>query len=103
MLHLEHLTKPALRTAFTMLGQRSRCRLGAACALESWSSFFDFLVAEDLVEGNPMAAVGKPRRHKAPTPRSAAAGCTPSPRWRPWRPPSLASSVTFRRADAPDE
>ncbi len=49
-------------------------------AHSSWSSFFDFLVAEDLVEGNPMAAIGKPRREAgAPRairdPDAAAAAC----------------------------
>jgi site-specific recombinase XerD len=44
-----------------LLGRRSRRRFGAT-GDSLWSSFFDFLVAEDLEEGNPMAVVGKPRR-----------------------------------------
>ncbi len=61
VLHLEHLTKPALRAAFASWAE-DHAAASVLRAHSSWSSFFDFLVAEDLVEGNPMAAVGKPRR-----------------------------------------
>jgi hypothetical protein len=56
VLHLEHLTKEALRAAFAILGQRPRCRLGAG------DPFVVVAVLDFLVEGNPMAAVRKPRR-----------------------------------------
>jgi site-specific recombinase XerD len=74
-------------------------------AHSSWSSFFDFLVAEGTVAGSPMAAIPKP---KAPStmPRSirgrdtvgrllrAAAG--PDPRGRnPWPGRDLALVATF--------
>lgn len=43
------------------LGRRLRCR-AVLRAHSSSSSVFDFLAVENLVEGNPMVAVGKPRR-----------------------------------------
>ncbi|HEV2069579.1 MAG TPA: hypothetical protein VGR26_07295 [Acidimicrobiales bacterium] len=51
------------------LGRRSRCRLGAAGALVV-VQLLRLLVAEDLVEGNRMAAMGKPRR-EAGAPRAS--------------------------------
>lgn len=61
VVHLEHLTKEALRAAFAFWAD-DHAAASVLRAHSSLSSFFDFLVAEDLVEGNPMAAVGKPRR-----------------------------------------
>jgi site-specific recombinase XerC len=61
VLHLEHLTKEALRAAFASWAS-DHAGASVLRAHSSWSRFFDFLVAEDLVEGNPMAAVPKPRR-----------------------------------------
>ncbi|HSH58476.1 MAG TPA: tyrosine-type recombinase/integrase [Acidimicrobiales bacterium] len=61
VLHLEHLTKEALRAAFASWAS-DHAAASVLRAHSSWSRFFDFLVAEDLVEGNPMAAVPKPRR-----------------------------------------
>ncbi|HEV2070098.1 MAG TPA: hypothetical protein VGR26_09920 [Acidimicrobiales bacterium] len=67
--------------------------------------FFDLLVPEDLMEGNPMAAVGKPRRESgAPrairdpeaAARLLATAAQPDPRGRhPWAERDLALAVTF--------
>jgi hypothetical protein len=61
VLHREHLTKEALRAAFASWAS-DHAGASVLRAHSSWSRFFDFLVAEDLVEGNPMAAVPKPHR-----------------------------------------
>jgi site-specific recombinase XerD len=60
VLRLEHLTKPALRAAFASWAA-DHAASSVVRAHSAWSSLFDFLVAEDLVDGNPMAAIGKPR------------------------------------------
>jgi len=60
VLRLEHLSKPTLRAAFASLAA-DHAASSVLRAHSAWSSLFDFLVAEDLVDGNPMAAVGKPR------------------------------------------
>ena len=60
VLRLEHLTKPALRAAFASWAA-DHAASSVLRAHSAWSSLFDFLVAEDLVDGNPMAAIGKPR------------------------------------------
>jgi integrase/recombinase XerD len=60
-LRLEHLTKTALRDAFASWAT-DHAAASVLRAHSAWSSFFDFLVGEDLVEGNPMAAVPKPKR-----------------------------------------
>ena len=65
VLHVRHLTKEALRAAFAAWAA-DHAAASVVRAHSSWSSFFDFLVAEDLVEGNPMAAVPKPRRNPSP-------------------------------------
>ena len=59
-LRLEDLTKPGLRGAFASWAA-DHAAASVLRAHSAWSSLFDFLVAEDLVEGNPMAAVPKPR------------------------------------------
>ena len=104
VLHLEHLTKEALRAAFASWAD-DHAAASVLRAHSSWSSFFDFLVAEDLVEGNPMAAVGKPRR-EAGAPRAIrdpdaaarllATAAQPDPRGRdPWPERDLALAATF--------
>ncbi len=60
VLRLEQLTKAALRAAFASWDS-DHAASSVVRAHSAWSSLFDFLVAEDLVEGNPMAAIGKPR------------------------------------------
>lgn len=74
-------------------------------AHSAWCSFFDFLVAADLREGNPMAAVAKPKRPEAPPrairhPGAAArlltTAATADPRGRdPWPERDLALIATF--------
>nr|MDQ2754872.1 tyrosine-type recombinase/integrase [Actinomycetota bacterium] len=74
-------------------------------AHSAWSSFFDFLVAESLLEGNPMAAIPKPK-NPAALPRSIRArdgiarlletAGQPDPRGRrPWPARDLALVATF--------
>lgn len=59
-LHIEHLTKPALRAGFASWAA-DHAAASLLRAHSAWSSLFDFLVSEDLIDGNPMAAVPKPR------------------------------------------
>ncbi|MFN0089098.1 MAG: tyrosine-type recombinase/integrase [Acidimicrobiales bacterium] len=63
-LRLGHLTKPALRQAFASWAQ-DHAAASIRRAWSAWSAFFDFLVAEDLSEGNPMAAVTAPRARRS--------------------------------------
>ena len=56
VLRLEHLTKPALRAAFASW-TADHAASSVLRAHSAWSSLFDLLVAEDLVDGNPMAAM----------------------------------------------
>jgi site-specific recombinase XerC len=94
VLYLEHLTKEALRAAFASWAT-DHAGASVLRAHSSWSRFFDFPVAEALVECNPMAAVPKPRRvdgaPRAIRDRDAAArllatAAEPEPRGRgPWR------------------
>jgi integrase/recombinase XerD len=60
VLAIEDLTKRALRAAFASWAA-DHAASSVLRAHSAWSSLFDFLVAEDLVDGNPMSAVGKPR------------------------------------------
>jgi site-specific recombinase XerD len=62
------LQRSALRAAFSSWAS-DHAASSVRRAHSAWSSLFDFLVAEGVIEGNPMAAVLKP---KAPTvlPRS---------------------------------
>ena len=59
-LRIEVLTKPALRAGFASWAA-DHAAASLLRAHSAWSSLFDFLVAEDLLDGNPMAAVPKPR------------------------------------------
>ncbi len=59
-LRVEDLTKQALRAGFASWAA-DHAAASLLRAHSAWSSLFDFLVAEDLLEGNPMAAVPKPR------------------------------------------
>lgn len=63
VLRLEDLSKGALRAAFSSWAS-DHAAASVLRAHSAWSRFFDFLVAEDLWEGNPMAAVAKPKRPK---------------------------------------
>jgi len=59
-LRLEDLTKVALRAGFASWAA-DHAASSLLRAHSAWSSLFDFLVAEDLADGNPMAAIPKPR------------------------------------------
>ncbi len=59
-LHIEQLTKAALRAGFASWAA-DHAAASLLRAHSAWSSMFGFLVAEDLIDGNPMAAVPKPR------------------------------------------
>jgi len=59
-LRLPHLTLPAMRKAFARFAQE-RAKASIARCWSTWNAFFGFLVAEGLVEGNPMAGVDRPR------------------------------------------
>lgn len=59
-LTLDDLDKRALRAAFASWAD-DHAAASIRRAWSAWSSFFDFLVAEDLVAGNPMGAVTPPR------------------------------------------
>jgi integrase/recombinase XerD len=71
----------------------------------AWCNFFDFLVAERVVEGSPMAAVPKPKtpstlprsiRSRDAVPRLLAVAGEPDPRARnPWPARDLALVATF--------
>jgi site-specific recombinase XerD len=65
---LPDLQRSALRAAFSSWAS-DHAAASVRRAHSAWSSLFDFLVAEGVIDGNPMAAVPKP---KAPTvlPRS---------------------------------
>ncbi|NKS56174.1 tyrosine-type recombinase/integrase [Rhodococcus hoagii] len=43
---------------------RERSSASVLRALSTWATFFDFLVAEGAVEGNPMAAIPRPKRER---------------------------------------
>ena len=59
-LRLGQLTAKALRRAFASLSE-GHAASSIARAWTAWDQFFAFLVAEDVVIGNPMAAVAKPK------------------------------------------
>ncbi|HVA74865.1 MAG TPA: tyrosine-type recombinase/integrase [Acidimicrobiales bacterium] len=103
-LQLPHLERSALRAAFASWAS-DHAAASVRRAHSAWSSFFDFLVAEGVLEGNPMAAIPKP---KTPTvlPRSIRApgaitrlirtAAEPDPRSRnPWPARDLAVIATF--------
>jgi len=64
VLHLEDLTKPALRAGFASWAA-DHATASILRAHSAWTAMFDFLVAEDLIEGNPMAAITKPKPSKS--------------------------------------
>jgi integrase/recombinase XerD len=74
-------------------------------AHSAWSNFFDFLVFEGVVDGNPMAAIPKPKtpsslprsiRAREAVPRLLRAAATADPRARnPWPARDLAVAATF--------
>lgn len=59
------LSKSEVRAAFaSWAGDHAKTSVLRAWSV--WNSFFAFLVAQDLVEGNPMSGIRKPRRPKQP-------------------------------------
>jgi integrase/recombinase XerC len=57
---LGDLSPRVLRAAFALFAQ-DRAPASIARAWSSWNAFFTFLVTEQIVAGNPMSAVDKPR------------------------------------------
>jgi integrase/recombinase XerC len=102
--HLDDLVRPALRAAFASWAS-DHAAASVRRAHSAWSSFFDFLVAEGLLEGNPMAAIPKPKtpsvlprsiRARDAVTRILATAAQPDPRARqPWPTRDLAVVATF--------
>ncbi len=59
-LRLTDLERPALRAAFASWAS-DHAAASVRRAHSAWSSLFDFLVAEGVRDGNPMAAIPKPK------------------------------------------
>lgn len=59
-LAIKDLTKSNVRSAFAGFSE-SRSKASILRAHSTWNQFFDFLVADGVVEGNPMAAVSRPK------------------------------------------
>ena len=98
------LGRQALRAAFSSWAS-DHAAASVRRAHSAWSSFFDFLVAEGVVDGNPMAAIPKPKT-PASLPRSIRApgavarllraAAEPDPRSKdPWPARDLALVATF--------
>lgn len=87
------LDKPALRRGFASWAG-DHAKSSTIRAWSAWNAFFGFLVGDDLIEGNPMAGVAKPRspttavkviRGQDVTARLLATASTPDPSARhPW-------------------
>ena len=89
-LGLDHLTKAALRRAFSSWAA-DHAKTSLLRAWSAWNAFFAYLVTEDRAEGNPMDGVAKPKRPRSPvkvvrgpdvTARLLAAASAPDPRAR---------------------
>ena len=103
-LRMVHLTKSALRGAFASWAG-DHAKASVIRTWSAWNRFFAYAVAEDLVEGNPMEAVHKPKPATAPvkvirgpdaTARLLAAAKSVDPRARrPWPERDLALAATF--------
>lgn len=59
-LSLRHVTKDRLRTAFAHYAS-THAKSSILRAHSTWRQFFDYLVSDGIVEGNPMAAVNRPK------------------------------------------
>lgn len=104
VLRLRHLTKRSLRAAFASWGD-DHSAASVRRAHSAWSRFFAFLVAEDVVDGSPMAAVAKPSapdrspcaiRDREVIERLLTTAAEPDPRGRnPWPERDLALVATF--------
>ena len=53
-------SKQAIRSAFARYAE-DRSKASILRAHSTWNQFFDFLVSDGIVEGNPMAAVNRPK------------------------------------------
>src|SRR5437763_4160556 len=62
---LGHLTIRTLRRAFGTYADR-HSQASTRRAWSTWNQFFAFLVAEEVVPGNPMGAIGKPSGPRPP-------------------------------------
>ena len=60
---VEHLDIRTLRRAFAGISQHAAATISRTWS--TWNQLFTFLVAEQIVTGNPMAAVEKPRVPKS--------------------------------------
>lgn len=58
-LTIDQLDIGALRRAFARVSHQSAATISRTWS--TWNQLFDFLVAEQVVDGNPMAAIEKPR------------------------------------------
>jgi site-specific recombinase XerD len=102
--HLPDLTRPALRGAFASWAA-DHAAASVRRAHSAWSSFFDFLVTEGILDGNPMAAIPKPKtpstlprtiRARDAVARLLATASIPDPSGRrPWPARDLALVATF--------
>jgi integrase/recombinase XerD len=98
------LSRPALRAAFASWAA-DHAAASVRRAHSAWSNLFDFLVAEGILDGNPMAAVPKPKtpvvlpraiRARDAIARLLAAAVEADPRSRhPWPGRDLAVIATF--------
>jgi integrase/recombinase XerD len=101
---LDDLDRQSLRAAFASWAA-DHAASSVRRAHSAWSNFFDYLVSEGVLEGNPMAAVPKPKlpttlpraiRASEAVPRLLAAARTPDDRSRaPWPTRDLALVATF--------
>jgi site-specific recombinase XerD len=65
---LVDVTPRRLRLAFAAFAE-DHAAASIARAWSTWNQFFAFLVAEDVVAGNPMGAVTRPKVGRAPPSR----------------------------------
>jgi integrase/recombinase XerD len=103
-LYVDDLDKQALRAGFESWAD-DHATTSVRRAHSAWSRFFDFLVAEDVLEGNPMPAVARPERpnqaprsiqHPEAATRLLAAAAVADPHARsPWPERDLALVATF--------
>ncbi len=104
-LTVDELTLPVMRAAFAACSE-GRAKTTVRRRWSTWNSFFNHLVSEGSVEGNPMAGVAKPAApHRQPKPfeeadadrlvTSLLRGVGSGPERRPWPERDLAVVVTL--------
>ncbi|MGH9116008.1 MAG: tyrosine-type recombinase/integrase [Acidimicrobiales bacterium] len=101
---LADLQRPALRAAFSSWAA-DHAAASVRRAHSAWSNLFDFLVSEGVIDGNPMAAIPKPKtpavlpraiRARDAVGRLLSAASERDPRARdPWPARDLALVATF--------